>query len=253
MLPTIRLGPFLLQTPGLALLIGVWVGSWLAEREARRLKLDPTTLYNLIFFALISGIVGARLAYAGRYLSAYLADPRSLFALNPNTLAPTDGLLIALIVAYIYGRWKKLPLQPTLDALAPGLAILMVAVGGAHILSGDAFGAPTELPWALYLWDEFRHPAQIYETLLALVIFGLVIRRPLGQPGRGLNFLLAVALSAGARIFLEAFRGDSIILPGGFRAAQLVSLVILLVCLWLLRTWGNPHVTPGTSPARITT
>lgn len=239
MYPFIRLGPFLLQLPGLALLGGMWAGSALAEKEAARLKLNAADIYNLIFYALIAGLVGARLTYAARYLSAYLANPISLLALTPATLYPSAGLVIGLAAAALLGWRQRLPLRPTLDALAPGLGAFMVALGIAHFLSGDAFGAPTSLPWSIRLWDDNRHPSQIYETLAALAVFALAWKRPLGI-GRGLNFLLVVALSAAARIFLEAFRGDSVLWAGGFRAAQVVGLLVLGACLWLLRRWQPP-------------
>jgi phosphatidylglycerol---prolipoprotein diacylglyceryl transferase len=140
--PLIRVGPFLLQLPGLALLLGVWIGSSVAEKEAARLKLNVAAVYNLIFFGLVAGVVGARLAYAARYLSAYLANPLGLLALTPTTLSPNSGVAIGFIVATLYGRQHGLRLHPTLDALAPGLAAFMVTLGVAHIMSGDAFGAP---------------------------------------------------------------------------------------------------------------
>lgn len=248
MFPFLRLGPFLLQLPGLALLGGVWVGSSLAEKEAGRLKLDPSVIYNLIFYGLIAGILGARLAYAARYLTSYLANPLSLLALTPSTLDPNAGTVIGVAVAALYGRRRKLPLRPALDALAPGLAAFMVALGLAHFSSGDAFGAPTKLPWAIYLWSDYRHPSQIYETLAALAIFPIARKRPLGQPGDGINFLLVVALSAATRIFLEAFRGDSLIWAGGFRAAQVVGLIGLATSLWLIKAWARPVVP---APAEI--
>jgi len=238
--PFIRLGPFLLQLPGLALLVGIWIGSSLAEKEAARLKLNVAAVYNLIFFGLVAGIVGARLAYAARYLSAYLANPLGLLALTPATLSPNAGLVTGLAVAALFGWRKKLPLRPTLDALAPGLAAFMVALGVAHLMSGDAFGAPAQLPWSIYLWDDYRHPSQIYETIAALVVFAVAWKRPLGQPGDGINFLLVVALSAAARVWLEAFRGDSVIWPGGFRAAQVVGVVVLAAALWLMKAWAQP-------------
>ena len=240
MFPFIRLGPFLLQLPGLALLVGIWIGSSLAEKEAARLKLNVAAVYNLIFFGLVAGIVGARLAYAARYLSAYLANPLGLLALTPATLSPNAGLVTGLAVAALFGWRKKLPLRPTLDALAPGLAAFMVALGVAHLMSGDAFGAPAQLPWSIYLWDDYRHPSQIYETIAALVVFAVAWKRPLGQPGDGINFLLVVALSAAARVWLEALRGDSVIWPGGFRAAQVVGVVVLAAALWLMKAWAQP-------------
>ena len=245
MLPFLRIGPFTLQTPGLALLVGVWIGSSLAEKEAARLKLNANDIYNLIFYGLVAGIVGARLAYAAQYLSVYLANPLSLIALTPATLSPNAGLIVGIAVAALVGWRKRLPLRPTLDALAPGLAVFMIGFGIAHFLSGDAFGAPAygpnsvALPWAIYLWNDYRHPSQIYETMAALAALVVVWKRPLGEPGDGVNFLLLVSLSAGARVFLEAFRGDSVIWLGAFRAAQVIGLLALVASLWLMRVWAR--------------
>ena len=242
MLPFLRLGPFLLQLPGLALLAGVWVGSSLADKEATRLKLKPGAISNLIFYALVAGVVGARLGYAARYISTYLANPLGLLTLTPATLLPLAGIVTGVAVAVLFGRHKRLPLRPTLDALAPGLAAFLVGHGMANILSGDAFGSPTTVPWAIFLWDENRHPSQIYETLAALLVFAVEWKQPLGRPGAGVNFLLVVALSAAARVFLEAFRGDSLIWPGGFRAAQVVGLVVLALSWRLMQLWRQPSV-----------
>lgn len=237
MLPFVRIGPFLLQTPGLALLGGIWVGSWLVEKEAARFKLDPAVIYNLIFVGLISGILGARLAYAARFFEIYWSNPLSLLALNTGTLSPTEGATIGLIAAVIYGQRKGLPLRPTLDVLAPGLSAFLVFVALAHLLSGDAFGAPARLPWSVYLWDEYRHPSQVYELLAAVGIFLASRKIALNRGGSGLNFLLVVALSALAQIFLEAFRGDSVIWAGGLRAAQVIGIVILAISLLLFNAW----------------
>jgi prolipoprotein diacylglyceryltransferase len=51
----------------------------------------------------------------------------------------------------------------------------------------------------------------------------------------GTLFLGFVAASAAARLFLEAFRGDSYLLVGGFRLGQLIAWGLLAVCLWALR------------------
>jgi prolipoprotein diacylglyceryltransferase len=64
--------------------------------------------------------------------------------------------------------------------------------------------------------------------------------RTRGLPaGVGFNFLLVVALSAAARLFLEAFRGDSLVMVGGWRAAQVWGLVVLATCLGAMRYWGQ--------------
>ena len=232
MLPFIRLGPFILQAPALALLIGVWIGSWLAEKQAVRLKLNPSNISNLITYGLLAGLVGARLGYALRFPRAFIDSPWSLIALTPNTLSPEIGLLVGAVVAAAFGRRKKLSLRPTLDALAPGLAAFMAALGVAHFMSGDAFGSPTTLPWAIKLWDAYRHPTQIYETVGAAIIAVVLWQYPLGKAGDGISFLWVVALSAAARIFLEAFRGDSLIGWGGVWLAHIIAIVVLALSLW---------------------
>ncbi len=227
MFPYLRIGPFLLQLPGLALLLGVWIGISLAEKQALARRMDASAVYNMIFAALVAGVVGARLGYAAQYASIYLDTPLQLFALNPQTLSLPYGLLSAALAAALYGYRQKLPLLPALDVLGVGGAALGVFIGVAHLLSGDAFGSPANLPWAVYLWDEYRHPAQVYEILLALGVLALTLRQSRRNRPAGEVFLLAAAGSAAARLFLEAFRGDSPLTPGGFRIPQLVSLLIV--------------------------
>jgi prolipoprotein diacylglyceryltransferase len=183
-------------------------------------------------------LIGARLGYALQFSDVFMSNPLSLFALNVNTLSPELGLLTGFIVAFVFGQRRKLALRPSLDVLAPGLAFFMIALGVAHILSGDAYGAPSSLPWSVFLWADYRHPSQIYETIAAMGIFLVSMRRPFGSSGAGLNFIFFVAASAVARIFLEAFRGDSMIWPGGFRAAQVIGLGVLVISIFFMRKWG---------------
>ena len=239
MFPYLRLGPFILPMASLALLAGLWTGLAFIEREAARLKINESTLSNAIFYSLVAGLIGARMGYALEFPAVYLSKPLSLLSLTPTTLSPSTGLAVALIAFAIFVQRKALLIRPTLDAIAPGLALFIAFVGLAHILSGDAYGAPTNVPWAIRLWNEYRHPSQFYETFIALAVF-LVIRERFPKPeGTGLNFLLTVALSSASRVFLEAFRGDSIFWPGGFREAQVTALVILAISFYWMWSWMN--------------
>ena len=247
MFPLLRIGPFLVQMPGLAVLARLWVATTLTEKEALHLKLNSTAILNIILYGLIGGLIGARLIYAVQHLNIYLASPLTVFSLNTSLLNPLGGLISGLIIASLFGRRQKLPLRPTLDALTPGLAVFMIAVGVAHILSGNAYGSPSHLPWAIRLWGTYRHPTQIYETVAALIIFILWKMISTESQGSGINFLQVAALSAGARIFLEAFHGDSLIWPGGFRAAQVIGLMILAVAMYLAKQWRRTELTTSSS------
>jgi phosphatidylglycerol:prolipoprotein diacylglycerol transferase len=237
MLPSISIGSFLLQTPGLALLLGVWLGTAFVEKEAERLSLNKDIYSTLILVSLIFGIIGSRVVYAARVPNVYLENPLGLFSLNTIALDPWGGLIIGVLAALIIGQRKKLILRPTLDAFALGGAAFMIAWAVSHILSGNAFGSVSQVPWAIFLWDDYRHPVQIYELILSVGIFIIIWQRPLKRPGAGLNLVLFIALTSMSRLLLEAFRGDSIIWFGSFRAAQIISLVILLASIWQLSKW----------------
>ncbi|HET6846796.1 MAG TPA: prolipoprotein diacylglyceryl transferase family protein [Anaerolineales bacterium] len=237
MLPFVRLGPLLVQVSGLALLVGIWIGSDLVEKEALRLRLNAGAILNAIIYGLIAGLLGARLLFALEHLNAYLASPISIFAISGTALDGWGGLCVGLAVAFLYGRSKALPFRHSLDALAPGVAIFMIALSVANLLSGDGYGLPLKAPWAIYLWGAYRHPTQIYELLLAVgvLIAWWLTSRIEAVPGT--RFLLVTGLSAAALLFTEAFHADSILTLGGFRLAQLLALGTLAVSLLLYRYW----------------
>jgi len=233
MLPILHLGPLAIQTPGLIILLGIGLGLYLTERQAARYQVNGGVLYNIAFVGLLTGLVFARLAYIAHYPSAFTANPVSLFSINLTMFEPVWGTLFGLITASLYGWRKRVPLKPALDAFISGLAVFAIAYHLANLASGDAYGMPSNLPWAIELWGTRRHPVQIYETLAALIILWLVWPRPGWYGIVGQRFLAFIAMSAVARVFLEAFRGDSI-LWGGFRCAQVIAWLILAVCLYVL-------------------
>ena len=108
MFPLWRVGPFLIQMPGLALLAGVWVAMTLIEKEALRLKLHAAAISNMVFYSLFGSLIGARLIYAVQHLDIYLAKPLGLFSLNTSTLNAFAGLIIGLIVIAVAIHLTKL-------------------------------------------------------------------------------------------------------------------------------------------------
>jgi phosphatidylglycerol:prolipoprotein diacylglycerol transferase len=148
-----------------------------------------------------------------------------------------------ILVGMIYGQRQKLPLWGTLDALTPLFATLAIGLHLSHLAAGTAFGNPTTLPWGIDLWNATRHPTQIYELIAALIIFGLLWFRKSDVPA-GILFLNFVALTAGARLFLEAFRGDSTLVFGEFRLAQVVAWFVLIVAFFTIESLQRKAIAP---------
>ena len=213
------------------LVAAMWLGLALAEKRVARHSISKDALNNIVFYSIIGYIFGGRLLFALANLSAFTKSPFSLFSINLDLFDPLGALVVAVLVGIIYGYRQKLPLWGTLDALTPFFATLAVGLSLSHLATGTAFGSPTTLPWGIDLWNAKRHPSQIYELFASLVIFGLLwFQKSESHPG--ILFLTFAGLTAGARLFLEAFRGDSTLVFGEFRLAQVVAWVVLGVVLF---------------------
>lgn len=211
----------------------IWVGLYLAEKRSERHGISKDALNNIVFYPLIGFVLGGRFLYAFENLSFFLQDPASWRSLNLDLFDPFGGLAVAIIVALMYGQRKKLPFWSTLDALTPFFAVLALGFGLAHLASGNSFGKETALPWGMELWGAIRHPSQVYEILASILILCLLwFQKADSPPGRG--FLSFVALTSAARLFLEAFRGDSTLILGGLRAAQVIAWMVLALSIFLL-------------------
>jgi phosphatidylglycerol---prolipoprotein diacylglyceryl transferase len=236
MFPVIHLGPLSIQARGLILLAAFWLAAEAAERSARRLDLRGDVVNSLALIGAVAGLIGARLGYVLEHWPAYQGDPGAIVALNFNTLSPLAGIVAGTLAAYWYARRKGVANRLLLDALTPGFIVFASGLALADVASGDAYGSPSALPWAIELWGAPRHPTQIYQ-LIAVIVIGLVVLKT-RRAFDGAWFGLFVVLYSASRLFVEAFRGDSETI-GGLRTAQLWSLTVLLIMLVLLRRWAR--------------
>jgi len=207
-----------------------WLGLSLAEKRAARYKVNAEALNNLIFASLLAYLIGGRLLYAAEHISAFVQSPLSLISLNITLFDSWGALAAAVITGLVYAQRKRLSLWSTLDALTLFFAALAVGIGFSHLASGAAFGQETNVPWAINLWGAMRHPTQIYEIIASLLTLGLLwFRKADSKPGS--DFLLFAALTAANRLVIEGFRGDSTLILGGFRFAQITAWLILAISL----------------------
>jgi phosphatidylglycerol:prolipoprotein diacylglycerol transferase len=163
----------------------------------------------------------------------YANDLAQIVSLTPNALSLDYGVLLGIVAVYAYLRWRKMPLARFADALAPGALIAIAIIAFGQFLSGEAYGTPTDLPWAVSFWGERLHPVQLYDALAAL-IGGVIVAR-LRSQFDGQRALIALAWYSAARLFIDAFRAEVLLLGDGYRVNQIVAWIVLLLALGLLR------------------
>ena len=255
MLPFLNLGPLALPTGPLVYLLGIWLALYAVDRAARRvgrvrsaalqrgeerakaLDYEPETYYALATTAAVAGFIGARLTFVLLHWSSF--DDNLLGIVWPLTTGYNafGGALIGAAAAFFYGRWRRLALWPTLDVLAPGLLVFLIAVSLADFLGGAGYGSLTSMPWGITVFGVRRHAVQLYEALVGVIALGAwwaattLDLRGLGRPPTsGRPFLWATAVYAGGRLLVDAYR-ENATLVSGFHVVQIVALGVLLLAL----------------------
>jgi phosphatidylglycerol:prolipoprotein diacylglycerol transferase len=238
MYPLISIGPLNLSSGGLLLLIGLFCGITLGERIARRRGGDVLAeqFASLTLPTLIGAAIGGRLWYGLFNWDLYGATPRLFIALRIAEFAWTGALLGGTLAAWLWCRWKGYPCAPLADSAAFVLPFVQALAAIGLLLSGEAFGLPTTLPWAVPLFGALRHPTQIYLALVALLSAAALWWFARRQPPAGNLFRAYLALQGLTMLLLEPLRADALLLPFGLRVAQIVGLSLLLSAI---ATWRS--------------
>ncbi len=112
-----QIGPFSVYSYGLFLAIGVFVSSWLLASEAKRIGVSRDTVYDLAFWVVLFGIVGARLFYIFLNFSYFIQNPAEIIMLQKGGLAWQGSFIGGLASGVVFLRRKNIPLWKFLDTM----------------------------------------------------------------------------------------------------------------------------------------
>jgi phosphatidylglycerol:prolipoprotein diacylglycerol transferase len=229
-----ELGPLAVRWFGLLALVGLGLAVWLSLRELRRRGLGRQPALDALAWGLPAGLLVGRLVHVLGWWDFYLTNPSAIWQLNVDGLSLWGALLGGLAIAS--ARLKRDPLRRRriLDVIAPNVG-LGIAIGrlGAF-LDGHGQGLPSDLPWAtqyaspLAATPDFgvpRHPAQVYDALIAISLFALLSRAPPGWPA-GSRLGAFLVLYGVARLVLASVRLDPAFLFG-LQIEQILALAAI--------------------------
>jgi phosphatidylglycerol:prolipoprotein diacylglycerol transferase len=252
----LTVGAFSVSWHGLFIAVAMAVSVWLTVHLAAKAGLAMERIYSLAPWAILGGIIGARLVHVIDYWSYYSANPGAILTIWQGGLAIWGGILGGTLAAVIFARISSFRLAPITDLAAPGL-ILAQAIGRlGDIINGEHISTTTGLPWGVVYTHPNspsyglppQHPAVGYELLMDLVIFGILWKlRGRLQPDASL-FLLYLTLYSIGRFFLSFLRLDSNTVFLSLNQAQWISLLVLVAAIPLLvfqRVSHHGQANPG--------
>lgn len=229
MFPILNIGPVAIQAPGLIILVGIYLFILVVEKQSRYFKINSNDLSNLIFIYLVASLIIARIAYFSKFPSLLADNPLSLFSLNPNLFDFGSGLVLSILVIYIFIQKKKINLAELLDAMTLPLLVFLIFFFLAQFSAGNLFGKPSDLPWSVYLWGTTRHPLQIYYLIGILLILLNTFKEFKSRSIPGLLFLRSITLLSFLTVFLDFFNGNQQNTLGNINLIQIFAWIILFV------------------------
>ena len=156
-----------IKSYGLMMVVGFLAAVTVIRYLSRHFTRDPQLITNAALYSLIAGVVGARAFYVIHYFDrTFRHDLWSIFAIWNGGLEVIGGVLLAILVIVLYGRYHKVPIRHYLDVLAIGLMVALMFGRIGCFLNGCCFGKPTDLPWGVrFPYGSFSYSSQVKPDL----------------------------------------------------------------------------------------
>lgn len=243
-----ELGPFTIYWYGVIIASGLFLGLYLANREADKLGLQQGVMVDLIVFAAPIAIISARIYYVifewQQFKGGSFID---LFAIWEGGIAIHGALIGSVLTAIVFAKVKKMSFWQLADIAAPSI-ILGQAIGRwGNFMNQEAHGGaiseaaynnfhqylPDFIMNQMCIGGTYYYPTFLYESIWNIIVFALLIWLRRLNIRRGELFLNYVIMYSIGRFFIEGLRTDSLYFLG-LRQAQLISIVLIVAAVGLM-------------------
>lgn len=250
----LSLGPLTIHAYALCILAGIGVALWWATKRWVRRGGDADDLFDVVFAAVIAGIIGARLWHVISSPEPYFGpegDLGSVLRIWEGGLAIWGAVAGGALAVWLMARRKGVSFTALADTIAPTLMVAQAIGRLGNWFNQELYGPPTALPWG---WEipcvtngqtipgcvpGTYHPTFLYEMLwnLAGVVLLLALSRRFDLAGGRVFWTYAAIYSTG-RAWIDAMRTEEVFMVGPLRIHTLVALLtaVLAVAMIILLT-----------------
>ena len=261
---------------GFMMFVGFSTAAWLAGHRVRSIGQPPEVIWDMLMWALIPGLIGARIYYLLRHGSPEFASStgfRKLIA----AIALWDGGIVfygsvigGAVGILAFCRLQRIPMIPMLDVMAPSLLVGEAFGRIGCFLYGCCYGGECSLPWAVRFPTDsltfkkmlekgqvtpddtatpLLHPTQLYSSIAAFVLAWFLSWCFRRRRFDGAVLCLFAILYPISRWLLELLRADIDPYSSGLKDAQIFSLVLMLAgAAGMYYFSRHPRLTKATPP-----
>ena len=235
------IGGFEVRWYSLFILLGIIAAYEYASIEAKKYNAPKDFMFNMTFWSVIFGLIGARFYYVIFNWQLYSHDLTSVFRFWEGGLAIHGGLIIGLLTMFVYTRKYKARFIKVTDIAGPAVLLAQAIGRWGNFFNSEAHGPATTLATlkshgiipgfiidGMNINGIYYEPTFYYESLWCLLgfIICLVIKNNKKTKLGTLTGFYLIWYGLG-RFVIESLRTDSLML-GGLKVAQVVSVVAFI-------------------------
>lgn len=221
----------------LGIVLAVWLASWIANEQG----LDSDRLLDVAPFIVLAAIVGARVYYVMLEWDRYRGDIWGAINVRNGGLTIHGAIVGGTLAAWLLLRRDGYSVWRWFDAIIPALPLGQAIGRWGNWANQEAFGTPTNLPWAVTIdpsrrpagYEQFAtfHPTFLYESLASLVLCSVLTALVLNQRRiswyrSGMAVGTYLVCYGVIRLALERIRTDSLYI-GPLPAAYWMSYALI--------------------------
>ena len=244
----LKFGTFVLSWHGVFSFIGVAGAVFLVGRWARFYEIDSDDIYSIAVWAIISGVIGARLVHVVDNLDYYIENPGLIWAIWSGGIGVWGGILGGFIGGITYALVVKQPAWVIADITAPALLLAQTIGRLGDIVNGEHCANATDFFYG-FIWSHQSSPAvycangigasvqpviamEIIWNICSLFILWKMKERIIPS---GMLFALYLSLYSVGRFTISFLREDRVWFEAlGLQEAHFIALLVIVITIPIL-------------------
>lgn len=231
---------------GIIIALAIMVALTLATRQSKKFGIDEDNLLDMFLYALPVSIIFARLFFVVFTWDSYKNDLLGIFRIWEGGLAIYGAIIGAVLTVFVYCRVKKIDVLKMCDFACVYLPLAQAIGRWGNFTNQELYGSNTDLPWGMtgnriqafpdpgVDGSKPVHPTFLYESVLNLLVFAILLRLRKNNKVKGRVFASYLMSYSLVRTFMEFLRTDEFG-TGNIRYNQVISIIVFVGSLiWLV-------------------
>jgi len=245
-----HIGPVTIYSYGVALAVGFLLSVYFASQKAEEtLGMDAAIIYSFAITVMILGFVGARVFYVINDWGYFRQHPSEMVMFHRGGLVYYGALIFGSIGGVLYLKNQKLSVLNVADVISPYIALGHGIGRVGCFLNGCCYGSSALFDRFLLVFGHSTHmPIQLVSSVANLLLFLFLLSMYSRRRFQGQILALYFLIYAAVRFALEMLRGDPVLMLGGLRISQVISIVVFIVGAAGYISLSKRNINPSIKP-----